>query len=336
MNEWEVADFCKEIAIMVRAGMTLEEALEFMRQDSQENTYDEIIKEIKIALQQKKTIDQAIQSTGKFPKYMIAIIQIGLITNRLDEALEILIRVYEREAQIKASLKRVVFYPLYLMSMLCIVEFLLVLKVLPVFEAVFKNWEGQMTEVSTALVNLGSFINKGTTGLFIFLIILVGTFSFLKLKKSKKINSWLLNYMRISERKNEARLAWTMSLLLRSGFNIEVSLRQSFNVVENKVVQERLKKCLKLVAEKHIFDEALIQSKLFPKQSTNFIVNGFKHGQLSEALKQISEKEERSIQYTLENKVMAIETFSVGITSFIIAGILMTIMLPLISIISML
>lgn len=337
MKDRELATFCKELAIMVRAGMTLEETIEFMEQDSEDHYMKQVIKKIKAGLKDGKPIDKALQSTQEFPNYMIYMIQIGLVSKHLGEVLELLTKTYLREARLKENLKRAVNYPIYLCSMMCVMMLFLEIKVVPIFDEVFINWTGELTQSAKAFIHLGKWVGSCTVGVFIGVIILSITGILLvKTKKGQKIGAHILGYTNISEKISTARFAWVMGLMLKSGLNLEQSLQKSLGIVENKTVQQRIKCCLQMVGEKVSFEEALIESKIFSRSTTRLIVSSFTNGQLQEVIKQVGEESERNVQYALENKVLAIETIVVGVTSVIIGSVLMTIMLPLMSILMML
>lgn len=334
MRDLELATFCKELAIMVRAGMTLEETIEFMEQDSEDEYIKQVIKKIKAGLKDGKSIDKAFQSTQEFPMYMLHMIKIGLLSNRLGDILEVLAQTYLRESRMKKVLKRSLNYPIYLGSVLCIVMIFLVLKVIPIFDEVFITWTGELVQAAKGFMKLGKWVGYCTIGLFLGMIVLIIIgMLMIRTQKGREISKRILGYTNISERIDTARFAWVMGIVLKGGFNLEESLQKGLWVVENKKVQQRVKKCIQMVAEKEPFEEALVESKIFSRVITRLIVSGFANGQLQEVMKQVGEESERNVQYVLENKILAIETISIGVTSVIIGSILVTVMLSLMSII---
>ncbi len=334
VRDSELATFCKELAIMVRAGMTLEETIEFMEQDSEEDYTQQVIKKIKVGLRDGKSIDKALQNTQEFPVYILRMIKIGLLANRLGEVLEVLSKTYLREARLKENLKRALNYPVYLGSVLCIVMIFLVIKVMPIFDGVFITWTGELVQAAKGFMKLGKWVGYCTIGIFVGMItfIIVGALM-IKTKRGREIGIRVLGCTNISERIDTARFARVMGIVLKGGFNLEESLQKSLLVVENKTVQQRIKKCIQMVAERKAFENALVESKIFSRVTTRLVVSGFANGQLQEVMKQVGEESERNVQYALENKVWTIETISIGVTSVIIGSVLVTVMLSLMSII---
>lgn len=333
MKGAELEAFCKDMAILIRAGMTLEEMIEFMAQDSEDDHMKQVIKKIKAGLKDGKSIDEAMQATQEFPEYMTSMIQIGVTSNHLVEVLELLMEIYHREDRLKQNLKRAINYPIYLCSIMCIVMLFLVLKVIPTVNEIFLSWTGELTQGAKLFMQLGKWIGICTEIVFIGVIILsvIGIF-LAKTKIGQKISVRLAGYTSVSERISTAHFAWVMGIVLESGLSIEQSLEISLSVIENKAVQQRVRECLQMIKDKELFEYALVESKIFTRKITRLIIKSCQNGQLQQTIKQVGEECERDVQYTLENKVLAIETISVGITSILIGSILMTVMLPLISI----
>ena len=337
MKGVELEAFCKDMAILVRAGMTLEEVFEFMQQDSESNHIKEVIKEIKVELKNGKSIDEALQATKEFPQHMIYLIQIGVSTNQLIAVLEVLMEIYHREEELKQHLKRAINYPIYLCSIMCIIMLFLVLKVIPTFKQFFRDWTGEMTQGAKMFLNLGRGVGICTVVVFVFIVLLsIVSVLLVKTKTGRRIGYYLVGYTSIGEKASTAHFAWAMGILLQSGLSIEQGLSKSLGVVENRVVREKVSECLRMVKDKELFEYALVETKIFSRKITRLIIKSSKNNQLPKVMKEIGEESEKDLQYTLENKMLAIETFSVGVTSVVIGSILMTVMLPLISMLLML
>ncbi len=330
VKDRELATFCKELAIIVRAGMTLEETFEFIEQDNEDDDIKQIIRKIKKALKVGRSMDKALQETGEFPEYMLYMIQIGVMSHRLGDILEALTQNYLREARLKASLRRAVNYPIYLGGIMCSVMILLVVKVMPIFDEIFSSWTGELTQGAKFFLRLGKWMEGSTVGVFISMLILsiLGVLC-IKTQKGRKVSRHILGYTNISARIDIAHFSWVMGIMLKAGFKLDQSLQKSLLVVRNKSVRQRVKYCMQMIGEKETFEDALIESKIFSRAITRIIVSSYNNGQLQDVMKQVGEESERIVQYALENRVLAIETILVGITSIIIGSILITVMLSL-------
>ncbi len=213
----------------------------------------------------------------------------------------------------------------------------LVFKVIPIFKQIFKGWTGEMTQGAKVFLRLGKLVGVCTVSIFIALVIFsIMSLLVVKTNRGRRIGYFLVGYTNVAEKASTAHFAWVMGILLESGLSLEQALSKSLGVVENKMVHEKVSECLRMLKDKELFEYALVETKIFSRKTTRLIIKSTQNNQLNKVMKQVGEECEKDLQYTLENKVLAVETFSVGVTVVIIGSILMTVMLPLISMLLML
>lgn len=334
VRDAELTFFCKELAIFIRTGMTLEEVIEFMEQDSEDYYIKHIIKEVKKGLAAGKPIEKAMQATQEFPDYMIYMIKIGLKLDCLEEILKQLVCVYEEKIMLKKNLKHVIKYPIYLSSIMCMIMLLLVVKVIPTFNKIFLNWNGELTESTKFFMGLSKLMGICTSVLFVCVMTLsiIGLILF-KTKKGRKLGKCIIGYTNIVEKMNVANFTWVMGFMLKRGLSVEQSLKESLIIIESKSVKQRVNDCLNMMTkDKMKFEDALLESKIFSRKTTKLIINGYRKKDLQGIMSKVGEACRKDVAYTFKNKILGIQTISVGVTSVIIGSILMTIILPLMSI----
>lgn len=93
-------------------------------------------------------LDQALEETKVFPEYLIRMTQIGEETGTLDEVMESLAEHYDREEAIRRSVRSAISYPLLMIGMMLVIIIILMTKVMPVFDQVFRQFGQEMTGFS--------------------------------------------------------------------------------------------------------------------------------------------------------------------------------------------
>lgn len=91
---------------------------------------------------------------------MISYVKIGEETGCLDEVLKSLSRHYEQELEISETIRSAVTYPLLMLVMMAAVIVILLVKVLPVFQQVFRQMGLEMNNFSNGLLNAGNLISR--------------------------------------------------------------------------------------------------------------------------------------------------------------------------------
>ena len=100
-------------------------------------------------------LHEALKKTGAFPGYLLNMVRIGEQTGRLDDVMQSLAEYYEKEASLAQTIKNAVTYPLIMIFMMILVIIVLISKVMPVFNQVFKQLGSEMTGPSRAILHTG-------------------------------------------------------------------------------------------------------------------------------------------------------------------------------------
>ena len=91
---------------------------------------------------------------------MISYIDIGEETGCLDEVLKSLSEHYDQEIEISENIRSAITYPLIMLAMMGTVIIILLVKVLPVFQQVFRQMGLEMNHFSNGLLNAGNVISR--------------------------------------------------------------------------------------------------------------------------------------------------------------------------------
>ena len=334
----EIATFCGQIALILQAGIPLYDGMETLVESCEDKKGKEAFKMLADKVVETGRLYDAVKEAGFFPDYMVNMINIGEEAGKLDEVLKSLSIYYERESRIRKSIKSAITYPLLLITMMAAVVTLLVTKILPVLEKVFKNMGADITETGKSIMNVG--LKIGTIS-FMFI---VGVFVFIaaiciavKLGAGDRLKSvsFKLPLLRgLSRNISCSRFASVLSMMISSGYSLEKALRLAPGIVNDFVAQEKIMKCDLLLRDGKSFPEALENVEMFKGIHNRMISVGFKAGQLDTVMEKMAKLYEEEVDDTIEKLLSFIEPTLVAILSIIIGGILVSVMLPLTSIMS--
>ena len=123
-----------------------------------------------------------------------------------------------------------------------------------------------------------------------------------------------------------------LSILLRSGLPIQSSLDMIVPLMNNRLVQGKLKVAILAIENGETFESALSDTKLFPELFIKMVGLGGKTGDLEATLDKISEISDRELNRSLHRITVSIEPTLVIVLSVVVGAILLLVMLPLINI----
>lgn len=334
----EIASFCGQISLILQAGIPLYDGMETLVESVEDKKTKDIFRKLADDVIETGKLYEAVKNAGFFPSYMVNMINIGEESGKLDEVLRSLSIYYEREAKIKKSIKAAVTYPILLVIMMASVIALLVTKVLPIFEKVFKNMGTDISKMGKSVMNAGLAVGNVAfiiTGIVLLVITVVYVASLLGYsEKIKRISFKMPVLKNLSRKISSGRFASVLSMMISSGYSLEKALELAPGIVTDVAAREKIEKCSELLKEGKSFPEALEEIKMFDGMQNRMISVGFKAGQLDAVMEKMTQVYEDEVNTSIERLLSYIEPTLVAILSVIIGGILVSVMLPLTSIMS--
>ena len=125
-----------------------------------------------------------------------------------------------------------------------------------------------------------------------------------------------------------------MFLTLSSGLDIDQSLTMTSKMVDNTELQEKIKKCQAALEEGESFSHAVTRSELFSGVYARMIAVGFKTGNVDEVMRKVADQYEEEVDNRIEKLIAVLEPSLVVALSIIVGVILLSVMLPLMGIMS--
>ena len=300
----ELSMFCGQMAMILHSGISSIEGLSLMAEDSTEQG-KELLESLISNIEETGILHQSIRDTQVFPEYMCNMIQIGEESGRLDEVMSALSEHYEQQETISRSIKNAVTYPFIMITMMLAVILVLIVKVMPVFNQVYKQLGTGLTGVSKNILNLGILINRYAFVLVLLAVVLAGCFLYFTFTEKGRnqffrLSSKLPFTQKFSEKIAVSRFASGMYLALESGLDTDESLEMATHLADHPVLEEKINRTRALLEEGQSFSEAVSESQIFDSLSTRMISIGFKTGSVDAAMKQIS------LQYAKEAAICQI------------------------------
>ena len=332
----ELTYFCSQLALILRSGISPAEGLSLMMDDTSGKEGNELLKSLSDRLGEGAMLHEALSESGLFPEYMCAMTEIGENSGRLDEVMESLSSYFRREEDLSRNIRSAVTYPLIMLGMMLAVMAVLVLKVMPVFRQVFSQLGTEMTGLPGAVLELGASLSRYS---FIFLILaLIAAsvlifFCFTKTGREKRasFSEHFFATRKLSEKIACSRFASAMYLSLSSGLDMDQSLEMSERLTGIRLYVPGSRDPRSDGGWRGLCGSAW-QIRDFPGIYAHMLAVGFRTGATDTVLKQISEQYEEEIEQQMESFVAKLEPTLVAFLSVVTGMILLSVMLPLMGI----
>ena len=333
----EISIFCAQAAMLLEAGIPLDDGLVAGMESSGDK--DKLLMfKIAAKIEETGSLYEGVACVGVFPVYMVQMIHIGETVGKLEEVLLSLSAHYNREEKIQNAVRGAIMYPVIMILLMSAVIALLVVLVLPVFSQVLETLGESATD--TKFINAGTTMGKAALTCvaavlaIAFIVFILSLFSRMRARIVRLCSSLpIINklYAKIAS----GRFAYIMSAMLTSGFNIDKALQMSQGVIADKSSSAKIEQCRKKVESGKQFSVALAEVGLFSDIYLRMVQTGERAGRLDEVMSQLAEKYGDEIDNSLSALIAIIEPTLVAVLSIIIGAILMSVMLPLVEIMSL-
>lgn len=339
LSNSELTTFCGQFALILRSGISSIEGLSIMIEDAPQGEGREILEALLRETEATGNLYTALEAAGCFPSYMCSMTEIGEQSGRLDDVMNSLSEHYRREEFLARSIRSAVTYPLIMLGMMVVIMLVLVVRVLPVFNQVYEQLGSGLTGISGAVLNFGKSLGNYSVVFILLILLLAGIFFYFactsggRAKAARFSGSFFLT-RQISEKTACARFASGMYLSLSSGLDIDQSLEMVSRLVDHPTVSQKIRLIRQRLSEGTDFTEAAGEAGIFSGLYLRMLHIGFRTGAMDDVMRQISIQYDEEIQEQMDSLVSKVEPTLVAVLSVAVGMILLSVMLPLIGIMS--
>ncbi len=331
----DILHFTRQLAVMVRAGISLQDALEGIGEQQDNQKFKAVIHDLKIRIEEGNSFSQALaEHPNVFNNLYINMVAAAEASGSLSDMLQKLAEYLDEEAETRSQVKSAMVYPVIIAVMAVSVTIFLLCFVLPRFTAIFRGKEHLLPMPTTVLMATSAFlrhwwyvivpaIGAALWGFYFFVNTPVGRLWWDKTKLVLPLIRTLCRSLYIT------RGLHTMGVLTRAGVpilnTISITAHISGNVLYKNMwlnVHEEVRQGKKIAS-------ALAHSRLMPNSVVQMIRSGEDSGNMAEVLKDISAFYGRELKAVIKAVTSMIEPIMIVCMGCLVGFIAMSIILPI-------
>ncbi len=333
----ELSGLTMELYLLLHAGVGVGDALALLEQ---EETYKDLLAGMSQQADSGAPLSACLRESGRFPAYLCGLIEVGEGTGRTEEALSALSRYYEQRARLDRQVRSALLYPAVMLVLMLLVIGVLLVKVLPIFNDVYISLGSRLTGVAGGLLALGRWLGSAMPVLWALLaavVALCAAFALADGFRDKLLGVWRRRQgdRGVSRRINNARLTQALSMGMASGLPLEKALELSASLLsDNPAAQARCRSCCEQLDQGVSLAQAMRASALLPASACRLLELGQRSGSADMAMEKIARDLADDSDAAIEELVSRVEPALVLVCSVLVGLILLSVMLPLMHIMS--
>ena len=155
----DLSVFCRQFVSMVRAGVTITDALQMLAEATENKKLKEAILAVKMSTEKGESLSEAFAAHPKvFPSLMINMVAAGEASGSLDIAMERMAKQFERNSKTQSMVKKALSYPIVVLCVALIVVVVMLVLVIPSYEEMFLDMGTELPGLTKAVVAISDFI----------------------------------------------------------------------------------------------------------------------------------------------------------------------------------
>ncbi len=335
VKDKEIVLLCRQLAIMVTAGIPLADSLGILMNQTGTGTLRDILRVIYMQLQEGQTLSNALASYASvFPSVMVYMIAAGERGGVLDIVLNRLSVYLEKDYQMSEKLKSAMLYPLLLMSLSTIVLVFILVFIMPLFVTLFDNANVQLPLV-TRLLLAGSYfmVNYGWTLILCFSLVgVIGYLVYQRPSCRERLDQILLKIPFLGEfftKMAIARFSSTLAALLKGGVPIDKAVGIVTKIIGNLYLTKIFSIAKSDLQKGVSLSKSLQDQTVFEPMFLQMLVVGETTGELDQILQKAAQYYENDVDRISERMGTLLEPLMIIILGIIIGIIVLSIAWPM-------
>jgi type II secretory pathway component PulF len=331
----DIMHFTSQLAVMIRAGISLQDALEGIGSQHDNAKFKAVILDLKMRIEEGNSFSQALAEHPQlFSNLYINMVAAAEASGSLSDMLQKLAEYLDQEAETRSQVKGAMVYPIIIATMAVSVTVFLLCFVLPRFTMIFRGKENLLPLPTVILMATSAFlrhwwyvivpaIGAALWGFHYFVHTTVGRLWWDRTKLVLPLIRTLCRSLYIT------RGLHTMGVLTRAGVPILNTISITAHISGNVLYKDMWLSVYEEVRQGKKIAAALARCNLMPSSVVQMIRSGEDSGNMADVLRDVSAFYGRELKTVIKTVTSMIEPIMIVCMGCLVGFIAMSIILPI-------
>ena len=329
--------FCRQFTSILRAGVTIIDALGMLSEQTENKGFAKAIKDVQISIQKGETLGNSMRGMPEyFPPMLVNLVDAGEASGSLDVSLERMATQFEKDAKMKGLIKKALTYPMVVCFVAVAVVILMLAYVVPTFMEMFADLDIEMPKLTVMVMAASDWVQAN---FILIIVIIVALVLGIKYASGTKRGKAIIGYIGIklpalsnfTVKTASSRLARTLSTLLYSGIPLVDALEIVAHTMDNLYFEEALNNAREEVMKGVPLSEPLKQSGLFPPMVIHMVKIGEETGDMEAMLEKMADYYDEEVELATQSLMAALEPMIILVLAIIVGVLVGAVVSPMLS-----
>lgn len=344
--EREVALFCRELNSLLKAGLSVVEALEALEAHQQRQTphgagvlpnslYSPLLGYLRIG----KSLSAALAELPGVPPLLVASVRASERTSNLVSALDSYLRYSELVARLRSRVVSAALYPSIVIALGGVITVFLLSVVVPRFAALYAQMGPAAGGATRLLLNVSAVLKTQPWLLPAVMTMVLGGLASLAMHgRWRRLLAWVIESIPMLRRQAQqlelTRLYEALAMLTRGGFSLHESLDLCKTIASGTAQRERLGQAQHLIAQGVSVSRAFAAAEITDAVTERLLRAGERGGDFGAVLHAVSQRHAQTFETFVERATRVVEPLLLLVVAILVGGLVVTLYMPIFDIAS--
>lgn len=331
----DLSVFCRQFVSILESGVAMKEALAMLEEQTENKTLKKSIAEVLTNIEKGNSLADAMRGESHvFPPMLINMVEAGESSGNLEMAFSRMAEQFEKEAKLKATVRKATVYPIVLIFACIGVIGVMLLYVIPIFIDMFKEIDMEMPAFTMFVMGLSEWAG---THVYIIVGVAVAIFAAYQAyyrteggrKNIDKIKMKMPLFGQLVVKSNCSRFARTASTLLAVGVPMIDCLDIVSRIVNNIHYSMAIQNAREEVMKGIPLSEPLRDAGIFPPMVYHMTGIGEETGNIEQMLNKLADYYDEEVEITTQNILAAMEPLIIVFMAVVVGSLVIASILPI-------
>jgi len=327
--------FTGQLSAMLAGGLHLARILTSLAAESTNKNFQKTLSQVRDTITGGSSFADALgQHPHVFNYLYVSVVRAGELSGSLPAVLDTLTTYLEKTAQLRRKVIGAVTYPAVILTVAILIVFVMIVKLVPVFESVYARANTVLPAPTRLLIAISTLVRSYTLAVFLAAAVSVVLVYVAAQTRSGRrlIDAAKLRFPMFGPLVRKAILARTcrtLSVLLGAGIPLLEAMETVARVSGNVIIEAALVKATRQMRDGGTIAETLRQTGEFPPLVTQLVSTGEESGTLPAMLARGATYYEQQVDNTVATLSTLIEPVMIVIMGAIAGGVIFALYLPI-------
>jgi type IV pilus assembly protein PilC len=327
--------FTRQLQLLISSGIPLVQGLEVLIEQANHPGMKAVLVQIREKVSQGSYLAESMASYPRtFSNLYVSLIRAGEASGSMEQMLRRLSKYLEDEDRLKKMIKSAMMYPIIVTCIGIAVMIVMLVFVIPKFEAMLKSTGQELPAVTQAVIDMSHFVQHN----FLFLAggVAATVYSYkayVATKEGRALKDRIVFrapiFGIIAQKSGIARFSRTLQTLLISGVNLVDAIDICKNAADNAVIEDAIAKIRGEVEGGKTLGAILMKLEVFPKMAAQMVLVGESTGNLDKSLDKIADFYESDVEVFVGGMTKLIEPFILVFLGGMVGGLMIAMYMPI-------